>query len=240
MSQVIKCIVELQENKVIHVAGYRKNTRTDLDVPVYSLATRKKSDLDLHGLLAGVTSERLVEYDFVARNLISESRKANILDIGASGSGLAKAIKEYRKSWLVLGIDLVHGSDAQMDARAMGFRDGAFDQVLSISTIEHIANLTSALGDEVSMLEMRRVMKHGGRAIITVPYGRPGRGAHRVYNRRSLERLVRPFVVSKMEFYIYNKGKWRRCSQKQADSVEPPIPLRHHSSACVCLLLVSP
>ena len=72
MSEIIKTIAELQQKKIIHVVRYRKNERTGLDIPVYSLsAAGKHVRLDVHSLLTGVTSERLVEYDFLARNLMS-------------------------------------------------------------------------------------------------------------------------------------------------------------------------
>lgn len=240
MSEVIKSIAELQEKKVVHVSGYRRNRRTGLDLPIYSLALQKNRRMDVHSLLAGVTSERLVEYDFVARNLLSRNKNATILDIGAGGSGLARAISEHRKNWRVLGVDLQRGSDVQMDARALAFREGTFDQVLSVSAIEHIDNLPGDVsGDETTMREIKRVMKPGARAIVTVPYGKGLTDDHRVYNRRSLAKLVRPFVVARMEFFAYKKGSWRRCSQQVADRANPPVPL-YHNAACACLLLVKP
>jgi SAM-dependent methyltransferase len=242
MSEIIKTIVELQQRKIIHVAGYRKNKRTGLDIPVYSLSadTHTHNKLEVHSLLAGVTSERLVEYDFLARNLVSPLKRANILDVGSAGSALAQAIKEYGSRWQVFGIDLAQSCDAVMDARSTGFRDGIFDQVISISTIEHIGlsyNNSDKNGDTSAMAEIFRLLKKRGSAIITMPYGKGFKPEQRVYDRKALGRLIPRFSVAKKEFYRYSAGKWKKCSQAAADSANSPIPLNFHSTACACLLL---
>jgi SAM-dependent methyltransferase len=237
MSQITKAIAELQIKKIIHVVKYRKSERTGLDVPVYSLSQNQRGRLDVHGLLAGVTSERLVEYDFVTRSLISRSKRANILDIGAAESGLVKTIREYGKGWQVIGIDLVPGADAMMDARLTGFRDGTFDQVISISTIEHIGANSNDKGDMKVMQEIWRILKKGGMAIVTVPYGQSEKHDYRVYDLKSLAKLVHFFRVVKKEFYRYNAGKWLKCSQESAHMADLQVPQHLHSAACACLLL---
>jgi SAM-dependent methyltransferase len=242
MSEITKTITELQKRKIIRVTKYRKSERTGLDMPVYSLsaAKHKHDRLDVHGLLAGVTSERLVEYDFLARNLVSPRRSATILDVGSAGSALAQAMKEFGIRWQVLGIDLAQGCDAMMDTRSTGFRDGVFDQVISISTIEHIGlacGINDKDGDSKTMQEISRMLKQGGSAIITVPYGKGRKPEHRLYDRGSLAKLGLRFSVAKKEFYRYDAGKWTKCSQADADRVDPHVPLHFHSAACVCLLL---
>ena len=241
MSDVTKTIAELQQKKVIHVARYQKSERTGLDVPIYSLSAVKRDRLDLHGLLAGVTSERLVEYDFVARNLTSPRRSAAILDVGSAGSNLAQAIREFGSRWQVFGLDLAQGCDAIMDARSTGFRNRAFDQVISISTIEHIGldcGISDKNGDAKAMREIFRMLKKGGSAIITVPYGRGDKKMeHRVYDKSSLAKLASRFSVAKKEFYRYSSGKWVKCSQADAGRADSQVPLHFHSAACACLLL---
>jgi SAM-dependent methyltransferase len=240
MSEIIKTIAELQQKKIIHVVRYRKNERTGLDIPVYSLSAGKHVRLDVHSLLTGITSERLVEYDFLARNLMSSRRSAAILDVGSAGSALAQAMREFGSRWQVLGIDLVQGCDAMMDSRSAGFRDGAFDQVISISTIEHIGfdrSVSDKSGDAKAMKEIFRVLKKGGTAIITVPYGKSKKPEHRVYDRDTLAKLVDRFSVSRKEFYRYDAGKWVKCSQADAGRADAQVPLHFHSAACACLLL---
>src|SRR5919112_4395721 len=79
MSKLLKAISTLQQRKIIRVAKYRKSERSGLEVPIYSLSQSSRANnnssssgnrgarrLDIHNLLEGVTSERLVEYEFVA------------------------------------------------------------------------------------------------------------------------------------------------------------------------------
>jgi SAM-dependent methyltransferase len=267
MSKLLKAICALQQRKIIRVAKYRKSYRTGLEVPIYSLSESSKASnnnsssdsgfkrLDIHNLLAGVTSERLVEYEFVARNLMSPRRQAAILDIGSGGSRLAKAINEFGKGrWQLFRMDIAEESDCdiRMDARMIGFRNEVFSQVICISTIEHIGiginggdDDDDDDGDIKTLKEILRILKKRGRAIITVPYGKIKKPDHRVYDRQALSRLVaavNEFSISaKEEFYCYDAGRWKRCRQDTAermiaDDAQAPS-LHFHSVTCACILL---
>jgi SAM-dependent methyltransferase len=269
MSQLLKSISGLQQRKIIRVAKYRKSNRTGLDVPIYSLlesnATKNNNSsnnsgvrrLDIHNLLVGVTSERLVEYEFVARNLMSPKKQAAILDIGSGDYLLAKAISQFGKGkWQVFGIDIAESHcDLRMDARMTGFRNEVFNQVICISTIEHIGIGTDWSsydddgddddGDIKTVKEILRILKRRGSAIITLPYGKiNNKHEHRVYDRRALSRLVAVdngfSVAARKEFYCYDAGKWKRCSQSIADRMiayDVQTSLHFHSVACACILL---
>ena len=267
MSKLLKAICALQQRKIIRVAKYRKSYRTGLEVPIYSLSESSTANnnnnsssndrgfkrLDIHNLLAGITSERLVEYEFVARNLVSSKKQAAILDIGSGSSLLAKAIGELGKGkWQVFRIDIAESNcDARMDSRMTGFRKEVFSQVICISTIEHIGIGISSgeeddEGDLKTVKEILRILKKGGSAIISVPYGKIKKLNYRVYDRHALSRLVAVdneefSVAAKKEFYCYDAGKWKRCSQSTADrniadDVHAP-PLHFHSMTCACILL---
>lgn len=265
MSKLLKAICALQQRKIIRVAKYRKSYRTGLEVPIYSLSESSTANnnnnsssnsgfkrLDIHNLLVGITSERLVEYEFVARNLVSSKKQAAILDIGSGSSLLAKAIGELGKGkWQVFRIDIAESNcDARMDARMTGFRKEVFSQVICISTIEHIGiGINSGDDDEDGDLktvkEILRILKKGGSAIISVPYGKIKKLNYRVYDRHALSRLVAVdneefSVAAKKEFYCYDAGKWKRCSQSTADSNiadDVHAPLHFHSMTCACILL---
>jgi SAM-dependent methyltransferase len=267
MSKLLKAICALQQRKIIRVAKYRKSYRTGLEVPIYSLSEsctannnnnsssscdRGFKRLDIHNLLVGITSERLVEYEFVARNLVSSKKQAAILDIGSGSSLLAKAIGELGKGkWQVFRIDIAESNcDARMDARMTGFRKEVFSQVICISTIEHIGiGINSGDDDEDGDLktvkEILRILKKGGSAIISVPYGKIKKLNYRVYDRHALSRLVAVdneefSVAAKKEFYCYDAGKWKRCSQSTADrniADDVHAPLHFHSMTCACILL---
>jgi SAM-dependent methyltransferase len=267
MSKLLKAICALQQRKIIRVAKYRKSYRTGLEVPIYSLSESGTANnnnnnssssnsgfkrLDIHNLLVGITSERLVEYEFVARNLVSSKKQAAILDIGSGSSLLAKAIGELGKGkWQVFRIDIAESNcDARMDARMTGFRKEVFSQVICISTIEHIGiGINSGDDDEDGDLktvkEILRILKKGGSAIISVPYGKIKKLNYRVYDRHALSRLVAVdneefSVAAKKEFYCYDAGKWKRCSQSTADrniADDVHAPLHFHSMTCACILL---
>jgi len=267
MSKLLKAICALQQRKIIRVAKYRKSYRTGLEIPIYSLSESCTANnnnnssssnsgfkrLDIHNLLVGITSERLVEYEFVARNLVSSKKQAAILDIGSGSSLLAKAIGELGKGkWQVFRIDIAESNcDARMDARMTGFRKEVFSQVICISTIEHIGIGISSVddddedGDLKTVKEILRILKKGGSAIISVPYGKIKKLNYRVYDRHALSRLVAVdneefSVAAKKEFYCYDAGKWKRCSQSTADrniADDVRAPLHFHSMTCACILL---
>ena len=258
MSQLVKAMSALQQRNIIRVAKYRKSYRTGLEVPIYSLSECSGSNnpsshsrakkLDIHDLLVGVTSERLVEYDFVARNLLSPRKQIDVLDIGSAGSRLGEAISDFTKrKWNMFGIDIAEsGCDIRMDARMTGFRSETFDQVICIGTIEHIGignDVDDERGDFKAIKEIQRVLKKGGSLIVSLPYGKTDNPNYRVYNREALSQLVavnKEFSVAKKEFYHYATGGWRRCSEAVANRFVASgvqAPLRFHSSICVCLLL---
>jgi len=82
-----------------------------------------------------------------------------------------------------------------MDATQMSFPDASFDRVFSISVLEHVGGD----GDVRAAQEMGRVLKPGGRAVLTFEWGPlfvpwcdfPVGG--RIYSTQALvERVVRP------------------------------------------------
>ncbi|HYA82316.1 MAG TPA: class I SAM-dependent methyltransferase, partial [Candidatus Bathyarchaeia archaeon] len=203
MVDIRKSISYLQQKKIIYVTGHRKSSRTGVRIPIYSLVRKHASSntthncigrLDTDDLIAGTISERVVEYGFLARNLLPSRINMRILDVGSGRSAAMKAVSNFgdNKKWDVVGIDIAEGSPKlfeegteksllallRMDARMMGFRDEVFDKVICISTVEHIGigpthdfvSQYDALGDVKALSEIFRILKKRGRAILTVPY----------------------------------------------------------------------
>jgi SAM-dependent methyltransferase len=52
------------------------------------------------------------------------------------------------------------------DGRKLSFADGSFDKVFSVSVVEHIPGC----GDSACLREVARVLRPGGRALLTVPF----------------------------------------------------------------------
>jgi len=61
------------------------------------------------------------------------------------------------------------------DGRKLTYADSSFDRVYSISVIEHIL----ADGDSTCVKEIARVLRPGGRVVITVPFSPTSRDDHR-------------------------------------------------------------
>jgi SAM-dependent methyltransferase len=110
------------------------------------------------------------------------------------------------EAWRKLAEDEPNVTFEIADGRWLPFEDETFDHAYSISVIEHIARG----GDEKALRELGRVVRPGGRVVVTVPYAeryrdefrdRPvyvfhGRENGRVFFQRwyddeALDRLVR-------------------------------------------------
>lgn len=279
MADITKAIAYLQQEKIIHVIGHRKNSRTGLTIPIYSLASEDLSlnttdngigRLDMDGLLAGILSERAVEYRFLARNLLPSRSNMRILDVGSERSALTRALGKFgnNKKWEVFGIDIAEGIPhvskeekeesrlllMRMDARFAGFRNEMFDKIICVSTVEHIGIQSDhyivgeydALGDVKAFSEIFRILKKGGRVVLTVPYAdgsiHENHKDHRIYNSCTLSKLISRFRVKKKEFYIYVEGNWKNCKwtnlvNKLQLFGNTEIPRYLHSRVCLCLLL---
>ncbi len=99
-----------------------------------------------------------------------------VLDV-ACGTGFGCDMICRARAKLVVGVDInleglrtgfKHFNSGSVkfvraDGIALPFRDGSFDVVTSFETIEHVADYLTLLR------EIRRVLKHGGRIILSTP-----------------------------------------------------------------------
>ncbi|MFQ5893979.1 MAG: class I SAM-dependent methyltransferase, partial [Nitrospinota bacterium] len=126
----------------------------------------------------------------VARGLPAGAR---VLDAGAGEAPYASLFAEAA----YVACDFAKGDPAWdysrlaavCDLRALAFRDGAFDLILSTETLEHVPDPKSAFG------EFARALVPGGRLVVTVPF--QGYREHQApydyfrYTRYGLEHLAR-------------------------------------------------
>ena len=151
-----------------------------------------------------VINERVADYPFVHQNLGLDG-KGRILDVGCHGTKLV--IELASLGYEVYGIDgieypLQHPNFTFVlgDICKTPFPDDFFDAVTAVSTIEHIGlgrygDQLHSDGDKIAMKEIKRILKPGGKAIITVPFGKKTvvyRGEiqlHRVYDSQALNEL---------------------------------------------------
>ena len=195
--------------------------------------------------LFGSTS-RTAEYRFVFENL--PEVQSNILDIGCSSSLLS--IKLAKAGHNVVGIDTrrylerhanfnyVHG-----DITAAPFIDNYFDVVTAVSTIEHIG--LGAYGDPIiadadfkSMSEIRRILRPGGKLIVTTPFaGKYGLAnwqgmQERYYDMTTLKELFKGFRTEVEKFFI-GKSLYNWVDATIEEAVRPD--LKWHANIALLL-----
>ena len=117
------------------------------------------------------------------------------------------------------------------DFRQTKFKDGAFDTIVSISTLEHVGLDNTLLytndpekaetnkhGFVDAIREFRRILAPGGRCLITVPYGKYENFEwFQVFDKEMIQLLIETFSPSSfdLEFFQYNKAGWQRASEMQ-------------------------
>jgi SAM-dependent methyltransferase len=176
-----------------------------------------------------VTTERVVEYPFIFQNL--DEVRDPILDIGCCSSQLPIALAS--RGFRVVGIDFnpypykhPKFTAVRGDAMRIPFATGCFGAVLAISVIEHIGighygDPLAEMGDCAVVNEIVRVLRPGGRVLITVPFGRAMTDDfQRVYDPQRLRKLLAPIEVVKVEHARSRGGLWIPCPEAEAASVD--------------------
>jgi SAM-dependent methyltransferase len=109
------------------------------------------------------------------------------------------------------------------DLRDLPLRDGIYDTVISVSTLEHVGmdNTSYGAAHDVSsdareasrqaVRELRRVVAPGGRMLITVPFGRAEQhGWLRQFDRGQLDELIDAAGPADVEIAVWrNSGGWQ-------------------------------
>jgi SAM-dependent methyltransferase len=165
-----------------------------------------------------VMSSRIVEEPFVLQNIGLE-RGSKILDIGCAYSKISLELASL--GYQLTGIDLNDYPYTHPNFRFLKgnflenkFLDSSLDGVIALSTLEHIGidcygGPLLEEGDKKAVKEIYRILKPGGKFILTLPFGKrkimPGQ---RVYDMESLDDLLNDFAREKEEFYEYNNDAW--------------------------------
>jgi SAM-dependent methyltransferase len=135
------------------------------------------------------------------------------IEIGAAGGGNAQALR--RHGWDVLateylsaGVEIAHGrglTAVRADACALPVETGSFDLLVAFDVLEHIED------DARAALEIRRVLRSAGTALIAVPADMRLwsahdviSGHHRRYTRRSLATLLTGAGLRIVEMWSWN------------------------------------
>jgi SAM-dependent methyltransferase len=193
------------------------------DAIAFARGARARGERPRHLQAPPGTDERLVEVPWV----LSRLRRGRVLEVGHAFAEPAyiAALVEAGPGELV-GVDLaeaeVPGFETVVaDARALPFPDTSFDQVLLVSTLEHIGADNEVYGLEgapddtgraAALQELRRVLRPSGSLLVTVPLGEPGDyGWFRQEDVRGWTRLFTGagYFVEEQEAYELLEEGWR-------------------------------
>jgi SAM-dependent methyltransferase len=114
------------------------------------------------------------------------------------------------------------------DLRKLPYRDAWFDQIVCLSTIEHVG-MDNALyvgtdsqeqrpGDFTgAVAELKRVLKPGGTIYFSVPYGaQVSHGWFQVFDEKLVELLVKSFgpTSQSRDYFLYRETGWQKSNAK--------------------------
>lgn len=185
------------------------------------------------GLPAGYgryLDERTVEYPWLFANLRSEP--AMVLDAGSvlnASHLIAHRLLKNKKLHIVtlapedscfwrLGVSYLFS-----DLRSLPYADGVFDQVVCISTLEHVGKDNGIYTNDdafrenrhadfqTAIRELSRVCKAGGQLFLSVPFGRyTDFGWYQQFDSHLLDRAIEAFGPADVEetFFRYVDGGW--------------------------------
>jgi SAM-dependent methyltransferase len=209
-------------HELVTAAEFERVRQLD-DVIAFARGARFRGERPRHLQAPPATDERLVEVPWV----LSRLRTGRVLEVGYAFAEPAyiAALVEANPGDLV-GIDLteaeVPGFETVVaDARALPFPDASFDQVLLVSTLEHIGADNEVYGIEgaaddtgrsAALRELRRILRPSGSLLVTVPLGEPGDyGWFRQEDVRGWTRLFTGagFFVEEQEAYELGEEGWR-------------------------------
>lgn len=191
--------------------------------------------------------ERVVEYPWVLSRL--HEGKSRLLDAGSvfnfpeiieTPKLFGKDITIFtlapeNKAFWEKGISYHYG-----DLREMPFKDGWFDEIVSISTLEHVgmdnrmytrqnASEQIALESKQAAKELIRVLRAGGKFLASVGFGKrqliewDGATFAEQFDSLLLEDLLKVFsscVSVSTSFYKYTENGWNLSTEQDCQGVE--------------------
>lgn len=175
--------------------------------------------------------ERVVEYLWVFSRLQPDHHM--ILDAGSALNFpylIESPTMENRKITIcTLAPESNHYKSARVsyvydDLRGLMFKDNQFDAIISISTIEHVGldntqlytqnqNFKESTGDYLCVVdELKRVLKPGGKLLITVPFGKKQQfNWLQQFDLEMVNSVIKRFNGSRnyINFFRYKNDGWQ-------------------------------
>ena len=203
------------------------------DAVVLGLGARQRRERIRWLQAPPATDERVVEIPWVLSRLRKEGR---VLEVGYAFAEPAYLGGLLRAGVELVGVDLatrdVEGMETVVaDVRELPFADESFDQILLVSTLEHVGADNSVYGLEAeadagsrhaALRELGRVLRRGGSLLATVPLGEPGdHGWFRQEDESGWATLIAEagFFVEEIEAYELTSEGWRAAPAFVADGV---------------------
>ena len=181
------------------------------------------------------TDERVVEIPWVLSRLRASGR---VLEVGHAFAETAYLGALLRSGVELVGADLaaaardIEGMETvEADVRELPFPDRSFDQVLLVSTLEHIGADNTVYGLDAesdgaarveALRELKRVLRVDGGLLVTVPLGEPGdHGWFRQEDEQGWAALFAraDFFVAESEAYELHDEGWRTEPAFRAEGV---------------------
>jgi SAM-dependent methyltransferase len=121
------------------------------------------------------------------------------------------------------------------DLRHLPFRDGLFDTIVSLSTLEHVGMDNTEYGVQgersadpdrelaLAVADLKRVLAPGGRLLLSVPYGRrEDHGWFRQFGRRDVDGLLDAVAPAetRIDVFRYTANGWERSDLEHASGSE--------------------
>jgi len=201
-------------------------------------------------------TERILEYPFIHENIPFDlNGRCRVLDVGSGRSLLPFELAskgyqvwsiDFRKGYHRYIVDYDNFTSVQGDIRKTSFTDSFFDIIVAVSAIEHVGLVGRNLcpeGDKAAIQEICRILKPGGKLLITVPFGNESGvysvGSHdsfRVYDYVHLEVLLREFEIEVERFAVLDRRSWRPSSLAEAEAVDSLSQSRWYSSKAVAMI----
>ena len=153
---------------------------------------------------AAEAPRNVLEYVFLHTRL--PAPPAQVLELSCGPA--ARGVELTSLGFHVTGVDL----DAlPPESSGLPFSDESFDVVTALCGLAG-AGLRGAAGPDADLraaAEAARVLRPGGKLLLTAPYGRAAlTAAGRVYDRARLEALLRPLAVTERSFGVPRGGRW--------------------------------
>ena len=181
----------------------------------------------------GGTDERVVEIPWVLSRLRASGR---VLEVGYAFAETAWLGALLRSGVELVGVDLatrdVEGMEtAEADVRELPFPDRSFDQILLVSTLEHVGADNTVYGIEAAagvgarqeaLQELRRVLRREGSLLATVPLGEPGdHGWFRQEDERGWTSLFARagWFLEEVELYELGEEGWHASTSFRPEGV---------------------